>query len=200
MKNILITKLRDASTSRSEFRNTAHQLAYLLAAEAGNYLETTTKTIKTPISSTTGVIFKKRIILLPILRSGLILLPAFLYYFPESLVGFVGMKRDEATAKPRLYYQNLPKIESSDQIIILDPMIATGGTAVDTISLLIKQGITSEQILFVGIISAPEGMKIVHTAHPKVTFMVAVQDQGLTSHYFITPGLGDFGDRYFGTE
>lgn len=200
MKNLLLTILRDASTSRRNFRNAAQQLGHFLALETSKHLTATLKPIKTPIATTTGPVLAQKIILIPILRSGLILLPPFLYYFPESLVGFVGMKRDEATAKPYLYYKNLPKIDPADQVIILDPMIATGGTAAATISLLMEQGIKEEQIIFTSVICAPEGMTVVSAAHPKVTFIVAVEDEGLTSHYFITPGLGDFGDRYFGTE
>lgn len=200
MKNILITKLRDAKTSRAEFRSTAYQLSLILAGEVSTHLKTKTEPVKTPITTTTGIYLNDKIIFIPILRSGLVMLDPFLTFFPDAGVGFVGMRRDEVTAIPKQYYQNLPKIAEHDQVIILDPMIATGGTAIATLDILTKQGIAGNRIIFVGIICSPEGLAAVRAAHPDVTFIVAVTDNGLTPHFFITPGLGDFGDRYFGTE
>ncbi len=200
MKNILITKLRAATTSRAEFRTTAHQLSLVLAHETSVHLKTKQQPIQTPITATTGTVLSDHIIFIPILRSGLVMLQPFLTVYPEAAVGFVGMRRDEKTAIPKLYYQNIPPINNQDQVIVLDPMIATGGTAIATLDILKKQGITGNQIIFVGIICAPEGLSAVQFAHPDVTFIVAVTDQGLTPNFFITPGLGDFGDRYFGTE
>ncbi len=200
MKNILITKLRTTTTSRPEFRASAYQLSLIMAHEAGAHLKTKQQAIQTPITSTTGTFLLESIVLIPILRSGLVMLQPFLTFYPDATIGFVGMRRDEKTAVPKLYYQNLPPITKTAQVIILDPMIATGGTAIATLDILKKQGITGNQIIFVGIICSPEGLSAVRAAHPDVTFIVAVTDQGLTPNYFITPGLGDFGDRYFGTE
>ncbi len=200
MKNILITKLRNTATTRSEFRTTAHQLSLILVQEASTHLATQQKPVQTPIATATGTYLRNKLVLIPILRSGLVMLPPFLTFFSDAAVGFVGMRRDEKTAIPKMYYQNLPPITDNDQIIILDPMLATGGTAIETLNILTKQGINGNRIIFVGIICAPEGLAAVRKAHPEVTFIIAVTDAGLTSHYFITPGLGDFGDRYFGTE
>ncbi len=200
LKNLLITKLRDKSASTAEFRYTAMQLAKLLALEAESVLETEKINIETPITKTTGTKIKKNIVNIVILRSGMVLLPAFIEQFPNSSVGFVGMKRDEKTAKAHLYYNNLPKISQRDQVIILDPMIATGGSSVGTIKILTDLGVEQKQILFVGVIAAPEGIKIMQKTFPGIKIIVAVTDKGLTPKKFITPGLGDFGDRFFGTE
>lgn len=200
MKNILITKLRDAATSRAEFRATAHQLSLVIAQEVGNLLQTKTQPVKTPITTTTGTYLAAPVTLIPILRSGLVMLNPFLTFFPDAGVGFVGMRRDEKTAIPKQYYNNLPPMTPQEQVIILDPMLATGGTAIATLEILKQQGIEGKRIIFAGIICAPEGLAAVKKAHPEVTYIIAITDQGLTPNYFITPGLGDFGDRYFGTE
>ena len=200
LKNLLITKLRNKSASRAEFRYAAMQLAKLLALEAESVLETEKINIETPITKTIGIKIKKNIVIIIILRSGLVLLPAFIEQFPNSSVGFVGMKRDEKTAKANLYYKNLPKISQYDQVIVLDPMIATGGSSIGTLKILTDQGVNQSQILFVGVIAAPEGIKIMQKTFPNIRIIVAVTDKGLTPTKFITPGLGDFGDRSFGTE
>jgi len=200
LKNLLITKLRNKDTSRAEFRYSAMQLASLLALEAESIIETQKINIETPITTTTGLQIKKDIILIPILRSGLALLPAFIEHFPNSAVGVVGMKRDEKTAIAHLYYKNIPKISTTDQVIILDPMIATGGSGTDTIKIITDMGVDQKQIIFVGIIAAPEGIKVMKETYPDIKIIVAITDKGLTSKKFITPGLGDFGDRFFGTE
>ncbi|MFH1253802.1 MAG: uracil phosphoribosyltransferase [bacterium] len=200
LKNLLITKLRNKNTSRAEFRYTSMQLAGLLALEAESIIETKKIDIETPITTTTGLQIKKNIILIPILRSGLALLPAFIKQFPDCAVGVVGMKRDEKTAIAHLYYKNIPQISTTDQVIILDPMIATGGSGTATIKIVTDTGIDQKQIIFVGIIAAPEGIKVMKKAYPDIKIIVAITDEGLTSNKFITPGLGDFGDRFFGTE
>jgi uracil phosphoribosyltransferase len=200
LKNLLITKLRDKNTSRAEFRYVAMQLAGLLALEAESIIETKKISVETPITKTTGLKIGKNIILIPILRSGLALLPAFIEQFPNSAVGVVGMKRDEKTAIPHLYYKNIPKISKTDQVIILDPMIATGGSGTDTIKIITEMGVDQKQIIFVGVIAAPEGIKVMSKTYPDIKIIVAITDEGLTSKKFITPGLGDFGDRFFGTE
>lgn len=136
----------------------------------------------------------------PILRSGLAMLPAFLSVFPEATVGVVGLQRDEKTAIAAWYYHHLPQFDNKTQIIIIDPMIATGGTAVETIAYLMEHGASTEHILMVSIISAPEGIRNIHEHFPAVRIICAAHDVGLTKDKRITPGLGDFGDRYFGTK
>lgn len=199
-KDLLISTLRDKSSKISQFRYAAMRLAEILAQEAACIVQAETITIQTPISQTHGSKIIKPIVLIPILRSGLALLPAFLSMFPEAKVGFVGMKRNEQTALPMLYYKNIPQITPDTQVIVLDPMIATGGSGTDTLKIITAMSVKQEQIIFVGVISAPEGLAKMSQNFPQVKIIVGVQDQSLTPNKFITPGLGDFGDRFFGTE
>jgi uracil phosphoribosyltransferase len=196
----LITILRNEKTSRDTFRETAHQIGQILAVQVSQLLPKINCSVKTPIAQAIGQKISGNIILLPILRSGIALLAPFLSYFTQASVGFIGMKRDEYTAKPHLYYYNLPKITEQDNLIILDPMLATGGTADATLALLKEKNINPKTKIFAGVICAPEGLTLVQKNHPDVTFVITAHDQALTKNYFITPGLGDFGDRYFGTE
>jgi uracil phosphoribosyltransferase len=199
-KTLLISVLRDKSATRTQFRHSALRLAEILAYEAASTIEAETISIETPISRASGLKITKPVVLVPILRSGLALLPAFLKIFTEASVGVVGMKRDEHTAEPMLYYKNIPPINANAQVIVLDPMIATGGSGVDALKILTEMGVRQDQIIFVGVISAPEGLSKMKHAFPDVRIIVGIQDQGLTPNKFITPGLGDFGDRFFGTE
>jgi uracil phosphoribosyltransferase len=128
------------------------------------------------------------------------MLPAFLEIFPEAAVGVVGLRRDEKTAQAHWYYKNLPPFDASASVIILDPMIATGGTALEVLKYVCAQGARQENIIFSSIVSAPEGMKAIKREFGAITVICAGYDYGLNIHKFIIPGLGDFGDRYFGTE
>lgn len=172
--------LRNKKTKTVEFRKSAHEVAHTLAKEVSRHTT------------------KKRIILVPILRAGLALLPAFIEKFPASRVGFIGLKRNEKTLRPKAYYQNIPKISKNDVVIVLDPMLATGGSAMAGIKTLIKDGAREENIIFVGVVSAPEGVANVQKNFPLVRILCAVYDKKLDKKGYIVPGLGDFGDRYFG--
>lgn len=176
--------LRDKKTSTGEFRKAADEIADILAKEVSRRLRKKNR--------------EKNIVLVPVLRAGLALLPAFLEKFPEARVGFLGLKRNEKTFKTKKYYQNLPRISKDDRVIVLDPMLATGGSAVVTIEELINAGARAEHISFVGVISAPEGLANLQKHFPRVDTIIAVHDEGLNKHKYIVPGLGDFGDRYFG--
>jgi len=200
LSQALLSKLREKALSRSDFRNYTNQLALCLAHKAAELLNPESVRITTPLGQATGIAFKKPIMLVPILRSGITLLPAFLTYFPESTVGVVGMKRDEETSKADLYYKNIPSFTQDTVIIVLDPMIATGGSAIDTLRLLDKCGMQQEQTIFVGVIASLEGVAAVQTAFPLVRFIIEQVDEKLNNKKFIVPGLGDWGDRYFGTE
>lgn len=201
IKDLLMSTLRNKETSMSNFRSAADKLALVLAQEAADHLETTKSTITTPLNAqTTGLIIQKNIILIPILRSGLALVPAFLHFYPESKIGVIGAKRDEKTAIAHLYYKNLPPITADDQVIVLDPMLATGGSLAMTLKIIIELGIKEEQILFVGVICATEGYNLIKKEFPKIKLIIAAHDQILNDKKYIIPGLGDFGDRYFGTE
>ena len=174
------TALRNKKTKTEEFRKSAHEVARALAKEVAQHT------------------VKKGIVLVPILRAGLALLPAFIEKFPKASVGFIGLKRNEKTLKPKAYYQNIPKILKNDVVIVLDPMLATGGSAVAGIKTLMRAGAREENIIFVGIISAPEGIANVQDNFPLVRILCAEYDKKLDRNGYIVPGLGDFGDRYFG--
>ena len=174
------TALRNKKTKTEEFRKSAHEVARALAKEVAQHT------------------VKKGIVLVPILRAGLALLPAFIEKFPKALVGFIGLKRNEKTLKPKAYYQNIPKILKNDVVIVLDPMLATGGSAVAGIKTLMRAGAREENIIFVGIISAPEGIANVQDNFPLVRILCAEYDKKLDKNGYIVPGLGHFGDRYFG--
>lgn len=175
--------LRNRKTSTKDFRVAAHAIAHVLADETAHRARNAKA---------------KRVILVPILRAGLALLPAFLEKFPEARVGFIGLKRNEKTFKTKKYYQNIPTISKNDRIIVLDPMLATGGSAVVAMGELIEAGAREENISFVGVISAPEGLANLQKHFPHIDTVIAVHDEGLNKHKYIVPGLGDFGDRYFG--
>ena len=191
-KELLIITLRNKKSSREQFRYAAQQLSHLLAQEAVD--------IALASSTTTNSRLTNEVVLIPILRSGISMLPIFLHYFPDAAIGMVGLKRDETTAQASLYYAHLPPLNNNQQIIILDPMIATGGTALATLNLLKEKGIKQEQIIFASIICAPEGINAITAAFAAIKIIKIIQDECLDEQKYIVPGLGDFGDRFFGTE
>lgn len=197
---VLMGVLRDKNTSMAQFRLTSHQLALILAHEIGNRLPKSQKAITTPL----GVSFEvpyvaEPLMLVPVLRSGLALLPAFLEFFPTASVGVVGLKRNEETAVAHWYYKNMPPLNPDHTVIILDPMLATGGTALEVLRELKNMGVVQQRIFFASIISAQSGIAIVKNLYPDVTLVTAACDPKLNDKKYIVPGLGDFGDRYFGT-
>jgi len=199
-KKLFLTILRDKHTSRPQFRKAADTLSGILAHEALNHIPMKEITIETPMEKTTGIAIACPVILVPILRSGITMVEPFLHYFYDAKIGVVGLKRDEQTAKAHLYYNNIPPAKSEDTIIILDPMIATGGTGIETIKTVKDKGIKEERIIFASIICSPEGIANVRSYAPNITILTAGIDKRLNDKKFIVPGLGDFGDRYFGTE
>lgn len=200
MKNVLISILKNKKTSLSHYRDATEKLGYLLAAEAAELIPKEVFVFDTPLVETKGIRICSGIAIIPILRSGMALLPSFLRYFSEASVGFIGMKRDELTAVPLNNYQNLPKITSTSRIIILEPMIATGGSITAAIEILLEKGALQENIIVAGVLAAPEGLDFLKKTMPKIQIVVGEVDQCLNASKFIVPGLGDFGDRYFGTE
>jgi len=200
LANVLLSNLRSKDLSQGQFRFNAHLLSQSLAQQAANHVHTQEITINTPLGAATGQAFTNHLVLVPILRSGLVLLPAFISYFPDAGIGCVGLRRDEKTAVAHFYYQNLPKLFGSEQLIMLDPMIATGGSAIATLNIVSNLGIKQEQIIFVAMIASQDGIDAVKNVYPKIRLLVAAIDKNLNKDKFIVPGLGDFGDRYFGTE
>lgn len=197
MKDALLTILRDKNTETADFRKAADDLALILAGEAAEFLPKEKFTMQTPLAKTAGYRIKNKVVLVPILRAGLALLPAFLKTFSDAKVGFVGLKRDEKTFKSHLYYKNIPKISKNDIVVILDPMLATGGSLVEAIKILLSAGAKEEKIIYIGVVSAPEGIKNLKKNFPKIKTVIAARDQKLNKQKYILPGLGDFGDRYF---
>ena len=199
MEKSLLTRLRDRKTGTALFRETAEKLTHLLAEKSFHYLKGKKISVQTPLAKTTGFALADKIMLVPIWRAGLAFLPVFLSYFKEAKVGFIGLKRDEKTAEPREYYRNIPKITKDDLVIVLDPMIATGGSALAALRILESQGIKENRIIFVSLICAPQGLKRVKKNFPKIKVITVSVEKGLSKDKFILPGIGDFGDRFFGT-
>lgn len=200
MKKTLITVLRNRHASIEQFRQATDQLGTVLAVECDALFPKATVFVETPLARTHGVCFKHESVLVPILRSGLVLLPPFMRFHPNAKVGFIGARRDEETAIPELYYQKLPAFTHDNPILLLDPMIATGGSAALAVKTLKEAGAIEKQITLISFIASPEGITRFQKECPEVGVVVAQVDEGLDDKKRIIPGLGDFGDRYFGTD
>ncbi len=196
----LLSLLRNKDTDRATFRRTARKLSELLALRALEAVAMKEVSIETTLAKTTGLTLKDRIVIIPILRAGISMLEPFLSIFPDAAVGIVGLQRDKATAKADWYYENIPPLTTDDQIIIIDPMIATGGTGYATLAMLKGKGAHLDKALYMSMVSAPEGIAVINHAFPHVQIITAATDTHLNDKKFIVPGLGDYGDRYFGTE
>jgi uracil phosphoribosyltransferase len=192
----ILTRLRDASTEPAQFRALARQLTLLLAVEATRDLPVREHTVQTPLETTQGHSLAQPIVAVPILRAGLGMLEAITELFTEVRVGYIGLERDEATAVARAYYCKLPPIGAS-RVLLLDPMLATGGSAAQAVEVLLKAG--AQDIVHVCVVAAPEGVRLLNERFPQVRIVAASIDRGLNDRKFILPGLGDFGDRLYGT-
>jgi uracil phosphoribosyltransferase len=189
--------LRDASTEPKKFRELVREISWLLGYEALADARLVPLTVRTPIEDTQGAQLADRIGLIPILRAGLGMVDAMLELMPTAQVWHLGLFRDERTLRPVEYYNKLPDTATVDLCLILDPMLATGGSATAAIEVLKAWGAT--RIKLINLISAPEGVRAVAAAHPDVTIHVAALDRQLNERGYIMPGLGDAGDRQFGT-
>jgi uracil phosphoribosyltransferase len=192
-----LTLLRDQQTEPKKFRELVRELAALLAYEATADLDTKPKSVETPLATMEGRELKDTIGLVPILRAGLGMVEGIWELMPNAEVWHIGLYRDEKTLKPVQYYNKLPVAPTVTVCLILDPMLATGGSAVATADLLKNWGV--KKIKFVGIIGAPEGIQLMQQHHPDVPIHLAAIDQRLNQRGYILPGLGDAGDRQFGT-
>ncbi len=192
-----LTLLRDERTEPKKFRELIRELAILLAYEATMDLAVEEVSVKTPMGIARGHTLKEKIGLIPILRAGLGMVEGVWEMLPQAEVWHIGLYRDERTLRPVEYYNKLPVSPTVDVCLILDPMLATGGSAVATVNILKKWG--ASRIKFVGIIAAPEGVEALSSAHPDVPIHVAAIDDHLNEIGYIVPGLGDAGDRQFGT-
>ncbi len=192
-----LAKLRSVTTEPKKFRELVREIAGLLTYEATLDLELDSFEVTTPLEKMNGSILKEKIGLVPILRSGLGMVEGIWDLMPSSEVWHIGLYRDEETLKPVEYYNKLPIEPRVSVCLILDPMLATGGSASATIDVLKRWGV--KRIKFVGIIGAPEGIQHVHENHPDVPIFLAEIDRQLNERGYILPGLGDAGDRQFGT-
>jgi len=192
-----ITRLRDTGTLSKKFRELVREVSALLAYEATADLLVAPRQVETPLAKTTGHELKEPIGLVPILRAGLGMVEGVWGLMPSAEVWHIGLYRDESTLKPVSYYNKLPIAPTVSVCLILDPMLATGGSAIATVDILKKWGVI--KIKFVGILAAPEGIAALQEAHPDVPIHIATIDSHLNDVGYIVPGLGDAGDRQFGT-
>ncbi|MDR3689430.1 MAG: uracil phosphoribosyltransferase [Fimbriimonas sp.] len=192
----LLAELRDKSTHPERFRLLTESLTTLLVLQATYGIRTRQDMVETPIKPTAVTVLDQPLAVVPVLRAGLGMLQPPLRLFPDVAVGYIGLERHEDTAIARSYYSKLPTL-TGRFTLCLDPMLATGGSAAQAISLIKEHGAT--QIAMVSIVSAPEGVAYLQARHPDVPIVTAALDEGLNSRKYIVPGLGDFGDRLYGT-
>jgi uracil phosphoribosyltransferase len=192
-----LATLRDATTSPQAFRHMAMRISLLLASEATHDVPTSAIEVQTPLGPAAGRRVRDGVVVVPVLRAGLGMLDAVLELIPTARVGHIGLQRDEMTAVASRYYSKLPPNLTGAFVLMIDPMLATGGSAVAALDLIREAG--AADVRMICIVAAPEGIALVERHHPDVHIYTPVVDQGLNSHKFIVPGLGDFGDRLYGT-
>lgn len=194
----ILTHLRDKTTKPATFRTLCYQITLLLGIEATRRLPTRDKLVHTPLETMTGqVLSHQPLIIVPILRAGLGMVQPFLDLFPDVSVGYIGLERDHTTAVARNYYCKLPRLTETSHVLIVDPMLATGGSAVQAVTAVINRG--AKTVALLSIVSAPEGVAELTKHHPEVPIFTGVVDRELSASKYILPGLGDFGDRLYGT-
>lgn len=196
LARVIVSQLQDKTTDSAQFRIACKQITHMLTLEATCNLETTETTVTTPLEDTAGAIWKRGLTVVPIIRAGVGMVEPILDYFPQATVGYIGMERDEASAKARSYYCKVPA-PGENHTLVIDPMLATGGSAIQTIHRCIENGATTIGML--SIIASPEGIDALQDAHPEVDIFVAKIDRELNGQRYILPGLGDFGDRLYNT-
>lgn len=192
----VLTHLRDKTTKPALFRTLSYQISMLLALEATRDLATEEKKIETPMEPMTGRVLARQLVVVPILRAGLGMVQPFQDIFPDVSIGYVGLERDHTTAIARSYYCKLPPLDGK-RVIVVDPMLATGGSAVQAIDVVKAAG--AKEVVFVCIVASPAGVAAVEKSHPTVPIHAGALDRALNAKKYILPGLGDFGDRLYGT-
>jgi uracil phosphoribosyltransferase len=192
----IVTHLRDRTTKPVTFRTLTYQVGLLLAVEATRELQTRKVEIETPLEPFSGTVLRDTLVLVPILRAAIGLVQPFVDLFPNVSIGYVGLERDHQTAIARNYYCKLPPLEEQ-AVLILDPMLATGGSAVQTIQLVKESG--GKNLALVCVVAAPEGVDAVEKLDPNIPIFSAALDRELNARKYILPGLGDYGDRLYGT-
>lgn len=192
-----VTVLRDVSTQPEIFRAAVKRISNIIAVEISKDLQLSTFEVETPLEKTAGYKLKDEIVLVPVLRAGLGMVSGFLEIIPDAKVGHIGLQRDETTLKPIEYYYKTPKNIDSAKVLLIDPMLATGGSATEAINYLKKRGV--DNLIFACLVAAPEGIRKIYKHHPDVKIYGAALDRELNDKGYILPGLGDAGDRTFGT-
>jgi len=193
----VVSRLRSKDTGPAEFRQLTRRVGLLLVAEATHSLQTEPVAIETPMEETKGRMVVGSLVAIPVLRAGLGLLDAVTDLYPWAVVGYLGMERNEETLEPRDYYAKLPPM-AGRTALVLDPMLATGGSGSEACTRVKAAG--PDSITFVCVVAAPEGVERMHRDHPDVPIVTAALDRELDRNGFILPGLGDFGDRLYGTD
>ena len=192
-----LTKVRDAETPSDEFRRRIGLIGQLMAFEVTKHIETRDVSVQTPLGSANGQELTRPIVLVPILRAGLGMMEGMLASIPQAKIGHIGMVRDEKTHRPTTYCCKLPPDMAEADVILIDPMLATGHSGADATTILKEKG--ANRLTFVSLVSAPEGIKHFEETHPDVPMFTAAIDSHLDENAYIFPGLGDAGDRCFGT-
>ncbi len=192
-----LTRLRDKRTQSQEFRRLLVEIAALMLYEATRSFDAQPITVQTPLAPARGFRLKRDVVLVPVLRAGLGMLDSILQLIPGARVGFIGLKREETTLRAQFYHKSLPKNLSRFEVILIDPMLATGGSAVAALDLLAEQG--AKHVRLVNLVAAPEGIRRVRKSYPRLPIFTAAVDRRLDEKGYILPGLGDAGDRLFGT-
>lgn len=194
---VKLTTLRDRTTSSDEFRRELRELATLMTFEVIRDFQTVPRLVETPLAQHTGAALARPVIIAPILRAGLSFVDGMLQVLSNASVGHIGMFRNEETHRPESYYFKLPSHLASAEVLVVDPMLATGWSATGAISQLKEKG--AQYLRYVCLVSCPEGLAQLRAAHPDVPIYTAAVDPALNENAYIVPGLGDAGDRYFGT-
>ncbi len=192
-----ITLLRDKNTQPEYFRAAVRRISNILAVEISRELKVKTISVDTPLEKTKGFKLEEEIVLIPVLRAGLSMVSGFLDVIPDCKVGHIGLQRNEETLKPMEYYFKTPVLRNNSKIVLLDPMLATGGSASEALKFLKKRG--GKKIVFACLVAAPEGVRKINKEHNGTEIYCAVLDRKLNNKGYILPGLGDAGDRTFGT-
>ena len=192
-----LTELRDVTVDHREFRALLDEIAGLMVYEVTRDWPTKPRIVRTPLEETTGCELARKVTLVPILRAGLGMADGVLKLLPDARLGHLGVYRDERTAEPVSYYHKLPPDIAETEVLLIDPMLATGGSGSAAIAFLKQAGVVNMK--FVCLVAAPEGIRAVHRSHPEVPIYCAAIDRALNGQKFIVPGLGDAGDRLFGT-
>lgn len=192
-----LARLRDRETPPHEFRQVLGEIALLMVYEATRDFAVKKISVQTPLAAAEGLQLKREVVLVPVLRAGLGMLDAILQLIPRARVGFIGLKREETTLKALFYHKSFPKNLGDAEVIVIDPMLATGGSSVAALDLLAEEG--AKRVRLVNLVAAPAGIRRVRAQHPRAPIFTAAVDKRLNERGFIVPGLGDAGDRLFGT-